>query len=78
MPGLVPPFRANFTKACKHRNLLSTDNHCLEETGYQPNFRKNCSDRCPNHFLLSIEICLAVSSTYQLYEIGKTVNTILY
>ena len=28
--------RAQFHKACKHRNLLSTEKYCLKETCYQP------------------------------------------
>ncbi len=49
---------SQFHKACKHKNLLSTERYCLaEETGYQPTFIS--LHRCrwyPAHFSLSTEI----------------------
>ena len=32
--------RARFHKACKHKNLLSTERYCLTESGYRPQLQK--------------------------------------
>ena len=36
------PSRAQFYKACKHNNLLSTQRYCLAESGYQPKLHLAC------------------------------------